>query len=469
MKRHAAFVTSIALIGFLGISAGTSRADDEHRSDCKDLPSHAALAQRARSGAGHRRTAASTSRCGRTVVNRDGVVCAVAFTGNNRGDQWPGSRVISAQKANTANAFSLPGLALSTANLYTAVQPGGSLFGLQASNPVDTDVAYGGNPANYGQRNDPMVGRRIGGVNVFGGGLALYNSDGQARRRDRRQRRLVVRRPQHRVADAQHAGPRLRARRRQRRPTRHDNIVYDITPQAGQMPGMSASGWGHPACSAAMPRRSPGLSRRRSDQMQRARPRTVTTQDSFARVRKVGLALREVEGVTRYDGSPVLKLRGCFMAGMARHRSAEPDTLVVRSTYEDREWLLEDAPDTYYVTDYYRKYPVVLARLARLDRGALRDSAVRVVAPDGREDQARAAANGDRARHSLTTVIQIRQSAIRNPTIDYRLSLSSKLEHVEKISDGRHVLRNIRVWCGWRVREIVPAPSVTGSGTSSAR
>ena len=54
-----------------------------------------------------------------TVVNRDGVVCAVAFTGGNRGDQWPGSRVISAQKANTANAFSLPGLALSTANLYS--------------------------------------------------------------------------------------------------------------------------------------------------------------------------------------------------------------------------------------------------------------------------------------------------------------------------------------------------------------
>src|SRR5213079_463055 len=75
-----------------------------------------------------------------TVVNRDGIVCAVAFTGANRGEQWPGSRVISAQKANTANAFSLPGLALSTANLYTAVQPGGSLFGLQESNPVNTTV-----------------------------------------------------------------------------------------------------------------------------------------------------------------------------------------------------------------------------------------------------------------------------------------------------------------------------------------
>src|SRR3954452_11063991 len=113
-----------------------------------------------------------------TVVNRDGVVCAVAFTGNARRDQWPGSRVISAQKANTANAFSLPALALSTANLYSAVQPGGSLFGLQHSNPVDTDVAYRGNPANNGQEDDPMTGHRVGGVNVFGGGLALYNAKG---------------------------------------------------------------------------------------------------------------------------------------------------------------------------------------------------------------------------------------------------------------------------------------------------
>src|SRR5262245_35909364 len=63
-----------------------------------------------------------------TVVNRDGEVCAVVFTGADRGSQWPGSRVISAQKANTANAFSLPGFALSTANLWSAVQPGGTLY-----------------------------------------------------------------------------------------------------------------------------------------------------------------------------------------------------------------------------------------------------------------------------------------------------------------------------------------------------
>lgn len=111
-----------------------------------------------------------------SVVNRDGVVCAVAFTGSNRGSQWPGSRVISAQKAYTANAFSLPEFALSTANLYAAVQPGGSLYGLQHSNPVDTDDAYRGPAQYWGTHVDPMVGQRVGGVNVFGGGLALYNA-----------------------------------------------------------------------------------------------------------------------------------------------------------------------------------------------------------------------------------------------------------------------------------------------------
>jgi len=124
-----------------------------------------------------------------TLVNRDGVVCAVAFSGVDRGAQWPGSRVISAQKANTANAFSLDsssgighdsgaptGLALSTANLYSPVQPGGSLFGLQESNPVDTSAAYGGRAEHFGQPNDPLVGKRVGGVNVFGGGLGLYST-----------------------------------------------------------------------------------------------------------------------------------------------------------------------------------------------------------------------------------------------------------------------------------------------------
>jgi len=95
--------------------------------------------------------------------------------------------------------------------------------------------------------------------------------------------------------------------------------------------------------------------------------------DAFDVVRNVGLALPDVEAARRYDGSPVLKRGGCFMAGLATHPSAEPDTLVVRSGYEDREWLIADAPETYYLTDYYRSYPLVLVRLSRIDRDALRD------------------------------------------------------------------------------------------------
>ncbi len=95
--------------------------------------------------------------------------------------------------------------------------------------------------------------------------------------------------------------------------------------------------------------------------------------ETFDAVSAVGLALPDVEAVTKYDGSPVLKMRGSFMAGMATHPSAEPDTLVVRADLEEREWLIEDAPETYYLTDYYRPYPLVLVRLRHIDRDALRD------------------------------------------------------------------------------------------------
>src|SRR6185312_6398216 len=80
---------------------------------CAGLPSQAAL-KRALTTARNQSNGGFNLDMWGTVVNRDGVVCAVAFTGADRGAQWPGSRVISAQKANTANAFSLPGLALST-------------------------------------------------------------------------------------------------------------------------------------------------------------------------------------------------------------------------------------------------------------------------------------------------------------------------------------------------------------------
>jgi hypothetical protein len=95
--------------------------------------------------------------------------------------------------------------------------------------------------------------------------------------------------------------------------------------------------------------------------------------DAFDPIRTASLGLTDVAVEIRYDGSPVLRRRGVFVAGFATHPSAEPGTLVVRSTFEDREWLLEDAPETYYLTDYYRPHPVVLARLSLLDQAALHD------------------------------------------------------------------------------------------------
>ncbi len=226
-------------------------------SACSGLPSHGAL-QVALNSAVSEETSGLNLHMWATIVDRDGIVCAVAFSGTDRGAQWPGSRVISAQKANTANAFSLDsssssagsgatgGLALSTANLYSAVQPGGSLFGLQESNPVFPTVAYKGPSTNYGRVNDPMVGNKIGGVNVFGGGLALYAAgakvvgglgvSGDTSCADHR----IAWRLRHNLNLDQLSGVSGVSGDN----TRPDNIVFDIDSNTGK----SAGGFGHPGC-----------------------------------------------------------------------------------------------------------------------------------------------------------------------------------------------------------------------------
>src|SRR6201999_2802614 len=84
------------------------------------------------------------------VVDRNGVVRSVCYSGTALGDQWPGSRAIAIEKANTANALSLPQFAFSTANLYSGAQPGGFLYGILETNPVDTKTMYAGDPNTYG-------------------------------------------------------------------------------------------------------------------------------------------------------------------------------------------------------------------------------------------------------------------------------------------------------------------------------
>lgn len=183
MKKNVGIIASIGLAVISSTSAFASSDDHIHSRNidaCKGLPgwqqikdaldASGATSKALNGGFGLNMWA--------TVVNRDGIVCNVAFSGTDRGDQWPGSRVISAAKAYTANAYSLPGLALSTANLYASGQPGGSLWGLQFSNPVNPDLTDG-NPKKFGQFNDPMIGKKVAGQIVFGGGFALYNQAGK--------------------------------------------------------------------------------------------------------------------------------------------------------------------------------------------------------------------------------------------------------------------------------------------------
>ena len=92
----------------------------------------------------------------------------------------------------------------------------------------------------------------------------------------------------------------------------------------------------------------------------------------FDLVRRLAQALPDVEEGTSY-GSPALKVVGRMFACLAVHRSAEPNTLVVRVDFEQRDGLLADDPDTYYLAQHYENYPCVLVRLSRIRPDALRD------------------------------------------------------------------------------------------------
>jgi len=174
------------------------------------------------------------------VLARDGTACAVAFTGNAVGDQWPASRAIAAEKANTANGVSVDSMAISSANLYAGAQPGGFLWGVGNTNPVNPQVIYAGQPHKYGTESDPMLGQAPGGTVVFGGGLGLYDGQhivgalGVSGDSSCADHNVAWRTRQALGLDKVPAGV---------NPQRKDAIIYDLDPN-----NKSASGYGHPKC-----------------------------------------------------------------------------------------------------------------------------------------------------------------------------------------------------------------------------
>jgi hypothetical protein len=93
---------------------------------------------------------------------------------------------------------------------------------------------------------------------------------------------------------------------------------------------------------------------------------------TFDDVRTVAAALPAVEEGTAW-GVPALKLRGRLLACMAANKSAEPDTLVVCIGFDQRDAMIADDPETYYLKPHYEAYACVLVRLSQISRDALAD------------------------------------------------------------------------------------------------
>jgi len=93
---------------------------------------------------------------------------------------------------------------------------------------------------------------------------------------------------------------------------------------------------------------------------------------TFRIVRNIGLQLPGAEASTMY-GAPALKVGGRMFACIASNKAAEPNTLVVRMDFAQRDALIADDPDTYYLKDHYVNYPCILVRLSRVSEDAMRD------------------------------------------------------------------------------------------------
>lgn len=238
-------IFSRTTIIFLALAGFTFSALAQNPQDCSKVPDYnklkAALTSAVKEGKGAN-GGLGNQEWG-AVVNRDGVVCAVVFTGPNRGAEWPGSRLIAAEKANTANAFSTDNFALSSGNIFSPAQPGNSLYSV-VSGP-DPHSAFAGDPQKFGQPDDPLTGKAIGGVIVFGGGLALYDKSGK----------IVgglgvsgdTSCADHVIAWKTRQTLGLNAVPMGVAPGPSDNLIFDI------QNGVSSSGYGHPTCKGGNP------------------------------------------------------------------------------------------------------------------------------------------------------------------------------------------------------------------------
>lgn len=80
-------------------------------------------------------------------------------------------------------------------------------------------------------------------------------------------------------------------------------------------------------------------------------------------IRALVLALPETEEGTSW-GHPSFKAGGKFLT---RIRDEDDSIVVYVPSIDERDMLIEAEPDTFHLTDHYRSYPIVLARIATVD------------------------------------------------------------------------------------------------------
>jgi hypothetical protein len=85
------------------------------------------------------------------------------------------------------------------------------------------------------------------------------------------------------------------------------------------------------------------------------------------------LGLPGVEETTSW-GEPTLKAHGKLWVWWSPHEDAP----VFKVAIEDREILLEAEPATFFVTEHYRRHPLVLVRPEKLDLDWARANLIRV-------------------------------------------------------------------------------------------
>jgi uncharacterized protein GlcG (DUF336 family) len=176
--------TVCAFLAILAItigSVGASATPAEAQGPCGGLPNNTQLRGFLRNAATGTGISASLgpgtdaggifggARMWGAIVNRQGELCAFVTSTDDPTQVWPVSQAISKAKAYTTNSVSLDDFVLSTARLYTLVQPGHSLYGVNNSNPFNPSYLAGPSQTSAGGTNQVA-----GGLITFGGGVPIY-------------------------------------------------------------------------------------------------------------------------------------------------------------------------------------------------------------------------------------------------------------------------------------------------------